>query len=62
MGPNASRKACDKSWFVLAAGNELPAGLLECVMIELFEDEPLPQVSTSEPDHARHHRNCYSCS
>jgi transposase len=23
---------------------------------------PLPHVSTSEPDHARHHRNCYSCS
>jgi hypothetical protein len=23
---------------------------------------PLPQVSTSEPDHARHYRNYYSCS
>jgi hypothetical protein len=39
--PNASRKACDKSCFVLAAGNKPARRLLECVMIELFEDKAI---------------------
>jgi hypothetical protein len=41
MGPNASRKACDKSCFVSAAGNKPARRLLECVMIERFDDKAI---------------------